>query len=51
MAFGVPLLKMAKKSFLKTFKGLTMKKEPTLWDILGACVMGAILGAFIAFNF
>jgi hypothetical protein len=21
-----------------------MKKEPTLWDILGACIMGAILG-------
>jgi hypothetical protein len=21
-----------------------MKKKPTLWDILGACIMGAILG-------
>jgi hypothetical protein len=40
---------MAKKLFLRTFKGLTMK-QPTLWDILGACIFGAILGAFIAFN-
>jgi len=30
---------------------LIMKKEPTFLDILGACIMGAILGAFIAFNF
>jgi hypothetical protein len=29
----------------------TMKKEPTFWDILGACIFGAILGAFLAFNF
>jgi hypothetical protein len=27
-----------------------MKKEPTLWDILGACIMGAILGAFLAYG-
>jgi hypothetical protein len=27
-----------------------MKKEPTLLDILGACVMGAILGGFLAFG-
>lgn len=27
-----------------------MKKEPSLWDILGACIMGAILGAFLAYN-
>jgi hypothetical protein len=39
------------RSFLLTIKGQTMKKEPTLLDILGACIMGAILGAFIAFNF
>jgi uncharacterized integral membrane protein len=25
-------------------------KQPTLLDILGACIMGAILGAFIAFG-
>jgi hypothetical protein len=25
-------------------------KQPTFWDILGACIFGAILGAFIAFN-
>jgi hypothetical protein len=28
-----------------------MKKEPSKWEILGAAIMGAILGAFIAFNF
>jgi len=28
-----------------------MNKQPTKWDILGACIFGAILGAFIAFNF
>lgn len=27
-----------------------MKKEPTLLDILGACIMGAILGAFLAYG-
>jgi uncharacterized integral membrane protein len=27
-----------------------MKKEPTILDILGACVMGAILGGFLAFG-
>ena len=27
-----------------------MKKEPTVLDILGACVMGAILGGFLAFG-
>ena len=27
-----------------------MQKQPTKWDILGACIMGAILGAFIAFG-
>jgi RsiW-degrading membrane proteinase PrsW (M82 family) len=42
---------MAKKLFLKTYKGLTMHKQPTKWDIVGACIFGAILGAFIAFNF
>jgi len=26
-------------------------KQPTNLDILGACIFGAILGAFIAFNF
>ena len=26
-----------------------MKKQPTLWDILGACIMGAVLGGFLAF--
>jgi len=25
-------------------------KQPTKWDILGACVFGAILGGFLAFN-
>ena len=29
---------------------LIMQKT-TFWDILGACIFGAILGAFIAFNF
>ena len=58
MALGLPLLKMAKKSFLKTFKGLQMNKKEykkyenvSIWEILGACTFGAILGAFIAFNF
>jgi hypothetical protein len=27
-----------------------MKKEPTLWDVLGACIMGAILGGFLAYG-
>jgi hypothetical protein len=27
-----------------------MKKEPTMWDILGACLLGAILGAMIAYG-
>jgi len=27
-----------------------MKKEPTLLDILGACIMGAILGGFLAYG-
>ena len=26
------------------------KKQPTFWDILGACIMGAILGAFLAYG-
>ena len=25
-------------------------KKPTLWDILGACILGAILGAFLAYG-
>ena len=25
-------------------------KQPTLWDYLGACIMGAILGAFLAYG-
>ena len=25
-------------------------KKTTIWDLLGACVMGAILGAFLAYN-
>jgi hypothetical protein len=25
--------------------------QPTKWGILGACILGAILGAFIAFQF
>jgi hypothetical protein len=30
---------------------MTDKKQPTIFDILGACIFGAILGAFIAFQF
>jgi hypothetical protein len=30
---------------------MTNNKQPTIWDILGACIFGAILGAFIAFQF
>jgi hypothetical protein len=26
------------------------KKQPTIFDILGACVFGAILGAFLAYG-
>jgi hypothetical protein len=26
------------------------KKQPTKWDIAGACVFGAILGAFLAYG-
>jgi hypothetical protein len=25
-------------------------KQPTKWDVLGACIMGAILGAFLAYG-
>jgi hypothetical protein len=33
------------------FKGRVMtNKQPTIWDILGACVFGAILGAFLAYG-
>jgi hypothetical protein len=33
------------------FKGRAMtNKQPTIWDILGACVFGAILGAFLAYG-
>jgi hypothetical protein len=33
------------------FKGRAMEnKQPTIWDILGACVFGAILGAFMAYG-
>ena len=27
-----------------------MKKEPTKWDILGACIMGAIFGLMMAYG-
>ena len=27
-----------------------MKKQPTKLDLLGACIMGAILGAFLAYG-
>jgi hypothetical protein len=27
-----------------------MKKQPTVWDILGACLLGAILGALFAYG-
>jgi hypothetical protein len=29
---------------------MTDKKQPTKWDYLGAAVMGAILGAFLAYG-
>jgi hypothetical protein len=29
---------------------LIMKKQPTLLDVLGACVMGALLGAMLAYG-
>ena len=33
------------------FKGRVMtNKQPTIWDILGACVFGAILGGFLAYG-
>jgi hypothetical protein len=33
------------------FKGRAMtNKQPTIWDILGAAVMGAILGAMLAYG-
>ena len=50
MAFGMPLLRMAKKLFLRTFKGLQVDKKTTFWDILGACLLGAILGALLAYG-
>lgn len=28
-----------------------MNKQPTKWDVLGACIMGAILGGFLAYGF
>lgn len=27
-----------------------MNKQPTKWDYLGAAIMGAILGAFLAYG-
>ena len=27
-----------------------MNKKPTKWDVLGACIMGAILGAMLAYG-
>lgn len=27
-----------------------MQKQPTKLDLLGACIMGAILGAFLAYG-
>jgi uncharacterized integral membrane protein len=32
-------------------RGDSVKKEPNLWEILGAAIMGAILAAFITLNF
>jgi len=29
---------------------LIMDKKATFWDVLGACIMGAILGAFLAYG-
>lgn len=29
---------------------MTDKKQPTIWDYLGAAVMGAILGGFLAYG-
>ena len=29
---------------------MTDKKQPTKWDYLGAAVMGALLGAFMAWG-
>jgi hypothetical protein len=29
---------------------MTDKKQPTKWDYLGAAVMGAFLGAFLAYG-
>jgi hypothetical protein len=30
---------------------MNKQPQPTKLELLGACIMGAILGAFIAFNF
>jgi hypothetical protein len=27
-----------------------MDKKPSFWDYFGACIMGAILGAFLAYS-
>jgi hypothetical protein len=29
---------------------MTNIKKPGFWDILGACIFGAILGAFLAYG-
>jgi hypothetical protein len=29
---------------------MTDKKQPTIFDILGACVFGAMLGVFLAYG-
>jgi hypothetical protein len=46
-AFGSPLLKMTKKSYSRTFKGMTMKKT-TFKDVVLACLFGLVGGASLA---
>jgi hypothetical protein len=40
-------------NLLYQFKGQTMQndKKTTIWNILGACILGAILGALFAYGF
>jgi hypothetical protein len=53
-AFGLPLLKMTKKSYLKTFKGIKMTKQEQKTrniDVILSALFGAFIGAVLALTY